>query len=368
MQVPPRLYVAASSQHVGKTTTTLGLFASLQALGLDTGYCKPVGQKFIEYQGERVDKDAHLFASFFDFELQKPFHSPVVLGPGVVARHLDGAPTDSLEQRVMAADEELQNRHDTVVYEGTGHPGVGSAIGMSNADVAATLAAEVVMVVEAGIGKTLDQFALNASLFRARGVGIAGVVVNKARPDKLEKIRHYVGRDLQRQGIPLLGIVPYEARLGLPQVQTLQQEIGAECWLHRDELHRPFHDLLSSHSLEQVHKHPLKEWLLVVGDRQVSRCLNHFQEMAQQAPAAPSPLAGILVAGDEPCLTRENLKYLHQHRTPVLITSMDTYAVVLNYGNLKVKMNARTPWKMKQAISLFRQHVDLQPLLEKVRR
>ena len=41
------IYVAASSQHVGKTTCTLGIVANLLAKGYNTGYCKPVGQKFI---------------------------------------------------------------------------------------------------------------------------------------------------------------------------------------------------------------------------------------------------------------------------------------------------------------------------------
>lgn len=357
-----RIYVAASSQHVGKTTTTLGLMAALKAQGLDTGYCKPVGQKFVEYKGERVDKDALLFASFFDFELAKELHSPVILGPGVVARHLDGTHVPS--QPVMWADQELQDRYQTVIYEGTGHPGVGSAVGLSNADVAAMLKSPVVMVVEAGIGKTLDQLALNVALFRAQGVPIVGVVVNKALPEKIEKIRYYVSRGLKQFGIPLLGVVPYVPQLGLPQIQTLQQEIEADCWLHRDQCHRPFHELLSSHSLDQVGRHPSKQWLLVVSDRRASRSLNHFQQIDKVNPSLPSPLAGIVVAGDEPCLTRENLQYLQKHRIPVLISPMDTYEVVLSFGKLEVKISTRTPWKMQQAVSLFRQHVDISPLLE----
>ena len=56
------IYVAASSQHVGKTTSTLGLVSAFQDLGINVGYCKPVGQKFLELGNLRVDKDALLFA------------------------------------------------------------------------------------------------------------------------------------------------------------------------------------------------------------------------------------------------------------------------------------------------------------------
>lgn len=35
------IYVAATSQHVGKTTMTLGLIAALRDQGVDVGYSKP---------------------------------------------------------------------------------------------------------------------------------------------------------------------------------------------------------------------------------------------------------------------------------------------------------------------------------------
>ena len=64
------IYVAATSQHVGKTTSTLGLIAALQRAGIQVGYCKPLGQEFIDVGPSRVDKDALLFSDFMGFELE----------------------------------------------------------------------------------------------------------------------------------------------------------------------------------------------------------------------------------------------------------------------------------------------------------
>ena len=61
------VYVAASSQHVGKTTSTLGLVSALIKRGYKVGYCKPVGQKSLEVDNLRVDKDTVLFADLIDF-------------------------------------------------------------------------------------------------------------------------------------------------------------------------------------------------------------------------------------------------------------------------------------------------------------
>jgi dethiobiotin synthetase len=363
MPAPQRLYVAANSQHVGKTTATLGLIATLRHHGFQTGYCKPVGQQYVDYQGTRIDKDAHLFASFLQFDLSGEWHSPVILGPGAVAQHLDQPCSEAWRSRILAADQALQAQHDLVVYEGTGHPGVGSTVDLSNADVANMLGAGVILVIEAGVGKTLDQLALSLSFFREREVPVLGVVVNKARRDKLAKVQYYVGKRLCQLGIPLLGVIPYEPELAFPQIQVLHRALNSECWLHADQLQRPIRGILGSSSLAQARLDQPEHWLLLVSDRRIARTLARLREAMARQHITHSPLAGIVVTGEEPCLTREDLEFLQQHRIPVLISALDTYEVVLTYGNLEVKMNARTPWKMLRAVELFQQHVDLSPLL-----
>ena len=54
------IYVAATSQHVGKTTSTLGLVSSFLRKGLNVGYSKPVGQKHLNFENFKVDKDTIL--------------------------------------------------------------------------------------------------------------------------------------------------------------------------------------------------------------------------------------------------------------------------------------------------------------------
>jgi len=364
MSAPKRLYVAAASQHVGKTTTTLGLLATLRSHGLNVGYCKPLGQQYVDYQGSRVDKDATLFASFLGFELLPQRHSPVIMGPGLVANYLDEPARFDLAEQVRAAASWLESRHDLVVYEGTGHPGVGSTLDLSNADVARLLDASVVLVVEAGIGRTLDQLALTLALFTARGVPIAGVIVNKAKPSKIEKVTHYVGRYLTQRGIPLLGVIPYEAELALPMMHAVNRAIEGEVWLHPDQLHRPVRGILSSTSLEGANLSKPHQWLLVVSDRRAARTLARLRCLSATNGIDRSPLAGVVVTGAEPCLPREDLDYLRRFQVPVLITPLDTYEVVMAYGTIEVKMNARTPWKMQRAVELFQQHSQVLRVLE----
>ncbi|MGB0432247.1 MAG: AAA family ATPase [Bacteroidia bacterium] len=174
-----KLYVAATGQHVGKTTSTLGLVYALRKIGHDVGYCKPVGQEFVDLGTLKADKDALLFSNFMDFQLDASIHSPVILGRGATSAYLDDPKDFDYDKDIMHATSILENNHETVVYEGTGHPGVGSVVNLSNADVAKMLDAKVIMVVKGGIGNTIDKLQMALSVFREKNVPVVGVIVNK---------------------------------------------------------------------------------------------------------------------------------------------------------------------------------------------
>ena len=181
------IYIAATGQHVGKTTSTLGLVAALKAAGLENlGYCKPMGQQLVKIKKMSVDKDAVLFSKIMGFELAAEIHSPATIGRGVTRAFLDNPEQFRFKERILAAKRILEHRCDAIVYEGTGHPAVGSIVGLSNAQVAKILGAKVVIVLEGGIGNTLDRLDLCLSYFKASQVPVIGVIVNKVLPEKME--------------------------------------------------------------------------------------------------------------------------------------------------------------------------------------
>ena len=188
------LYVAATSQHVGKTTSTLGIAACFKKAGIDTGFCKPVGQQHIEINGSIIDKDAVLFADLLKLDITPKIHSPVIIGKGATATYLDNPEQFDLYKMILDAKEALEATHDALIFEGTGHPGVGSVADISNARVAKLINAKVVMIVEGGIGSTIDKLNMSLALFREFNVPIIGVIVNKVIPSKADIIRKYVGK------------------------------------------------------------------------------------------------------------------------------------------------------------------------------
>ena len=60
-----RLFIAATRMNDGKTTTSLALFSALRSMTDKVGFIKPVGQRYVEYQGNKVDEDSVLLNRIF---------------------------------------------------------------------------------------------------------------------------------------------------------------------------------------------------------------------------------------------------------------------------------------------------------------
>jgi dethiobiotin synthetase len=178
--VTPRIFIAATHQDDGKTTSSLGLFAALGKRFGRIGYIKPVGQRFREVEGMLIDEDS-------------------------------------------------------VLIEGTGHAGVGSVFDLSNARVAQLLCSKVLIVTRGGIGRPIDDIALNKALFDQQGVEVVGVILNKVISEKCDYIAGFARRGLGRLGIDLLGVVPMAPILAKPTLQQVCERIqvcfrGEELW------------------------------------------------------------------------------------------------------------------------------------------
>ncbi|MEN9841788.1 MAG: hypothetical protein RL376_1588, partial [Verrucomicrobiota bacterium] len=231
--VTKRVFVAATRMNDGKTTTCLGLYGALQSRYPRVGFIKPVGQRFVEVHGQKIDEDSVLLDSIFQVRVPIESMSPVAIDSTFTRRFLENpeALLPSLEDRICRAFDRVSWEKDFTIIEGTGHAGVGSVFDLSNARVAKLLGAKVLLVSPGGIGRPIDELALNKSLFDQHGVEVVGAILNKVEPDKMEMVREYAGRGLARLGIPLLGVLPTLPALSAPNLAQIAEEIGGK-WLN----------------------------------------------------------------------------------------------------------------------------------------
>ena len=212
----------------GKTTTSVGLFSALQSRFPRIGYIKPVGQRFVEIEGAKIDEDTVLINDTYHPRTPLKAMSPIAVEPDFTRRYLSGGIAHQLHDRVRAAFDIAAWEKDFVIIEGTGHAGVGSVFDLSNATVAKLLKSKVIIVSRAGIGRPIDEISLNLALFEKHGVEVIGAIINKVVPDKMEMLKEYTTLGLAKLGLPLLGMIPLHKELYKPTVNQACLQLKGE--------------------------------------------------------------------------------------------------------------------------------------------
>src|SRR5712692_3022340 len=216
--VTPRIFIAATRQNDGKTTASLGLIGALQQHYPRVGYIKPVRQRFVEIEDQKIDEDTVLMDSVYQLNCPLVDMSPIAVEPDFTRKYLQSSNNEALVKKIRKAFDRVSWEKDFVLCEGSGHAGVGSVFDLSNAQVAKILGAKVIIVTGGGIGKPNDEVALNQALFEKDGVEIIGVILNKVLGSKLEFITEFGRRGLKRKGLELLGVIPHQPVLSSPTI------------------------------------------------------------------------------------------------------------------------------------------------------
>jgi BioD-like phosphotransacetylase family protein len=366
------IFIAATGQHVGKTTATLGLVAVFRQKGFITGYCKPVGQKYVEVaNGEVADKDAVLFAQTVGFKMVPKIHSPVIILPGLTRQYIEDASQFNFRERIRYAADYLESTCDLVVYEGTGHPGVGSVIDLSNPKVAKMLGAGVLMIVEGGIGNTIDRMNMSLALFREEGVPILGVLVNKVHIDKFEDIKYHLQKRLREMGIPLLGVLPYDQTLSFPIMEAVNQAVDGKVLLNGHKLSNRVEEIIGGSLIDTEEFGTFQNLLLVVSYRRLDEAMEKVKAISEENNLTTPMLSGVIVTGDGrqahwAALADLRNPYFLEHHIPVISTTLDTYGSVVKISRIEVKINNQTPWKVDRAIELIQKYVDIDALSQQL--
>src|ERR1700722_17733388 len=137
----PRVFIAATRQNDGKTPPSLGPIAALQKYFPPAGYIKPVGQRFVEIESEKIDEDSVLMDSIYRMNTPLVDMSPIAVEPDFTRKYLQAANNEALVKRIQKSFDRVAWEKDFVLCEGSGHAGVGSVFDLSNAQVAKILGA-----------------------------------------------------------------------------------------------------------------------------------------------------------------------------------------------------------------------------------
>src|SRR5437762_1383566 len=240
----PRVFIAATRQNDGKTTSSLGLLAAMQKFYPRIGYIKPVGQRFVEIEEQKIDEDTVLMDHVYQLNCPLVDMSPIAVEPDFTRKYLLSSNNDTLVRKIQKAFDRVAWEKDFVLCEGSGHAGVGSVFDLSNAQVAKILEAKVIIVTQGGIGKPIDEVSLNQALFEKEGVEIIGVILNKVLLGKVDYVTEFARRGLKRKGLELLGVIPHQSILCCPTMGQVREGLKAEMLNHSNQLQNMVNDVV----------------------------------------------------------------------------------------------------------------------------
>lgn len=338
---PKIIYITGFRQHAGKTVTSLGLLHLLKQIYKpeELGYIKPVGQELeILPDGRRVDKDARIIEKFSGIpDLDMNFVSPVRLGSGFTRDFLDSNDQEGQTFQLSKDIEEAlasMSHKKVIVAEGTGHPGVGGIVGLSNAGVSNLIGADVLFLSGGGIGKALDMLEVDLTYFMYKKCNVRGIIFNKLIPDKIDTVKKYLSEELLQKKYPhfnsplaVYGYLPHIDELQNPSMALLSRKFkNCEILGEPDNSawHKPLNRVkiisLKSENLN-VERYFRNGDVVILGAGSVGRIGKIIQAVKS---GAFSPGGIIFSCGDTMTLRQETRDYIDETRIPALFVQEDT--------------------------------------------
>jgi BioD-like phosphotransacetylase family protein len=361
--------------------------AALQDRNQNIGFTKPVGQRYAIVDGQPADEDAILMKHALGLPDALTVMSPVHIPRGFTKAYIRGEVTPDLPGRIRRAHETLSGRYDLLLVEGTGHAGVGSVVGLSNAQVARMLKAPAAIVAEAGVGRPIDEIVLNRALFARHGVEVAGAIINKVDADAHPSLPDVLQKGLAKHNIELLGMLPYRPMLSNPTLSMLVEQVRGEVLNQGEDLDRVIEHVAIGamqprHLVERVGPGSL---LIVPSDRtDVIQAMVAANRSSREAAGAArrglfqrrqqvfgragddpnrTELAGlVLTGGYRP--RRRDLDAIAQERLFAFLVEQDTYEAASAVHDLLVKTHPADREKIAMTRNLVSEYLDIDKILD----
>jgi BioD-like phosphotransacetylase family protein len=357
LQMARKVFIAATGQDCGKTTTSLSLLHLARKKYRRVGFIKPVGPKPVWHEDFWVDKDAALVAKVFELEDDIRLMSPVVVQPGDTRKVLDGVITRAqLERQLLEACRELDKHCDFLIIEGAGHSGVGSVLGLSNARVARLLDAPVLMVSGGGIGHVIDDVSMNLALYKMEGADVRIVMPNKLIAEKRAQTLKYMAKAFADQNFIVHGGFNYSPILAGPTLQHVAKLFDLPLRATREQaMHIIRHIQLAAASTEKVVEILKDSTLLLVNSSRdellvMLASLYHIAEYRKK-------VSGVLISGVSP-VARLTQQVLDDSELPFMRTAQLTSTVFQTVTRDVSKITADDLEKINLVKELAEQDLD----------
>ena len=220
------LYVTSLHTFSGKTALCLVLGRYFQAQGYKVSYLKPLSTHPWQASCGTADEDADFVRRMLGLPGNTCDLVSVVLDQSLLQQELVGEAPPDLLARVKADFERVGTGMDIVLVEGGASLREGFCVGLGTPVVAEALDMPALAIAPFRNRMSLLDDCLVAKL--RLGKWLEGVLINLVPDEDLDFVRDVARPYLERQGIPLLGVLPMRKQLQAISVGELADALDGE--------------------------------------------------------------------------------------------------------------------------------------------
>lgn len=313
-----KIVIASLRENAGKTSVVVGLSENLDGT---VGYIKPFGDRMLYSKKRLWDQDAALMTYLYSMP-----ERPDDMSIGFDHSKLRYMYTEeSIRQKVCTLADTASQQKDILFVEGGKSISYGESVHLNALDLARYLNAGLIIIAGGHDDAILDDILFLKNKVSVGDITIDGIVVNKVR-DKEEFESTYL-QDIQKTGLPVLGIIPYCRDLTYFTLKFLADKLFAKVLTGEDGLDRTIKNIfigaMSGSTAVQKPLFKKEAKLIITGGDRTDMIL----------AAVESNAAGIILTNN--IIPPSNvIARVEESGTPMLLVTTDTYQTERQIENM----------------------------------
>lgn len=344
------LLISSTKKSAGKTALGLGICLNSKE---KIGYFKPLSDKIVVKKERIYDEDSQLFKTVLELKEREEDISIFHDYTGIL-REITKDPNkkEEIKKKLKERFEIIKKDKNFVIVESAQNISYGIYAGLSAGHMAKELDLKTLVVAEGSVENIVDKTTMCKHYLNSFKINLDGVVINKVKEEK--DIENMVVPDLERRGIEVLGVLPYEKVLAGIVVEDVVDMLGANLLAGEEGLTR------------RIDK-------IFIGAMNIETALSYLRRYANKAIITGGDRIDMQLAALETstsCLILTGGVYpspqvvakADKLNVPIMLVSADTFSASKSFENLTAKIEARDKEKIEIIKKIVKEKVDISKL------
>ncbi len=338
-----KLIVASMRKSAGKTSTVVGLAS---VMNKKVGYMKPFGERMLYRKKRLWDYDSALISGIFGLK-----DDPVDMSIGFDHSKLRYMYDENgTKKKLVEMAENIGRDKDLLFVEGGRDLSYGISIFLDSVSVAKALESPLLVVVSGDEDSILDDLVFLKRHVDLQQVKFQGILINKV--PNMEDFQSTHLPAIQKLGLKIIGVLPYQSELTYFTVQYLSDRLFAKVITGEGGLRRIVKNILigawSANVFLQDPVFKKENKLVITGGDRTDMILASLE----------SDTSGIILTNN--ILPPSNIiSKASEKNIPLLMVFSDTYQTSKQIGGLEPLLTKDDAEKIDLLKQLFQKHVKV---------